>query len=315
MTSTVSGRWLPRLHSAIDMLIKEKPEWWLDTAGIRNEGEPAREANGEPKVDPDWRFFTAARDVRTPKLLAWQVYEGIVDALDCSSNQRQRIHAMYLAAQKEEADRAAVTSGQRAEVAVTTTKPKQDEAVLPPQVCAISSEAQFMDQLRALKARSGLSLRRLEQELRSEAPREARGRSALHALFEGTSIPDNTVFLKALLTVIFKRLGEFDYDYPGGLPAAYADVAKALVEKRYQRARLLKPRRRRQFVLPGEETLAVAFVQPDEVAAALAAVEAARRQAETDPDLDLRGLATAEKILRSVAAGDAVWDSEASLTA
>lgn len=72
----------------------------------------------------------------------------------------------------------------------------------------IRSEREFMDALRVLKARSGLSYREIVGRMSRADPRHASARSTLADLLAGNSLPRRPGQLRLLLKVLSTELGE-----------------------------------------------------------------------------------------------------------
>jgi len=75
------------------------------------------------------------------------------------------------------------------------------------------SERAFMDALRALKARSGLSYRDIASRMSRTSPRHAMARSTLASLLAGNSLPRRPGQVATLVEVLAAELSE-----PGQTP-------------------------------------------------------------------------------------------------
>ncbi len=87
----------------------------------------------------------------------------------------------------------------------------------------IGTEREFMDALRVLKARSGLSYRDIAMRMSRVAPRQAMAKSTLAALFAQDALPRRPGQLTAIVDVLAGELAE-----SADLAARYAQYLSAL---------------------------------------------------------------------------------------
>jgi hypothetical protein len=92
---------------------------------------------------------------------------------------------------------------------------------------SIRSEREFMDALRALKARSGLSYRDIARQMSAMAPRHAVAKSTLASLFAQNTLPRRPGQLTALLDVLAGELNE-----PAEMASRYLEAWSALMAAR-----------------------------------------------------------------------------------
>jgi hypothetical protein len=92
---------------------------------------------------------------------------------------------------------------------------------------SIRSEREFMDALRALKARTGLSYRDITLRMSRMAPQDAVAKSTLASLFAQDSLPRRPGQLTALVEVLVSELGE-----PAEVTSRYLEDWSRLVAAR-----------------------------------------------------------------------------------
>src|SRR5205814_7421748 len=92
---------------------------------------------------------------------------------------------------------------------------------------AIQTEREFMDALRALRARSGLSYRDIALRMSQAAPRHALAKSTLAALFAQHSLPRRPGQLTVIVDVLTAGLTE-----PDDAPARYLEAWTRLMTAR-----------------------------------------------------------------------------------
>jgi hypothetical protein len=85
---------------------------------------------------------------------------------------------------------------------------KSAAGVQPVAAGGIRSEREFMDALRALKARTGLSYWDIARRMSRTAPQDAVAKSTLASLFAQDSLPRRPAQLTALVEVLVSELGE-----------------------------------------------------------------------------------------------------------
>jgi hypothetical protein len=195
-----------RLHAEIARL---HPSGKLEQPGLISLG------IGKAVLDQAW-------NPRSDRLLDRSIYELVVDNMEPkpTAKQRHRVMQLYNAAAgvtvkgwNEREEQAKRRQAQlRAAERMLKAIPLRDRSYLP----SLSTEQQFMNHLRSLRTRGGLSLRavadRMAELAKAErAPHAARSATTLHAILKRDIVPGDTKLMQMLLGALIAALpdGQF----------------------------------------------------------------------------------------------------------
>lgn len=149
------------------------------------------------------------------RLLDRSIYELVLDTVRPTAKQRQRVMQLYNAAtgatvedwneREEQAKRrqAQLRTAER----MLKALPGRSQSYL----AHLSTEQQFMNHLRSLKTRGGLSLRAVADRMAKLDPHAARSCTTLHSILSRDNVPGDTKLMRTLLGVLIAALpdGEF----------------------------------------------------------------------------------------------------------
>lgn len=149
------------------------------------------------------------------RLLDRSIYELVLDTVRPTAKQRQRVMQLYNAAAgttvKEWNEREEQAKRRQAQLRTAERMLKALPGRSQSYLADLSTEHQFMNHLRSLRTRGGLSLRAVADRMAKLDPHAARSCTTLHAILKRDTIPGDTKLMQTLLGVLIAALpnGEF----------------------------------------------------------------------------------------------------------
>jgi hypothetical protein len=188
-----------RLHAEIARL---HPDGMLNRPGVLSL------EIGTAVLDQTW-------DPTSDRLLDRSIYELVLDTLKPTAKQRQRVLQLYNAAagatQEDWNEREEQVKRRQAQVRTAqrmlNAMPGRSQSYL----ADLSTERQFMNHLRSLRTRSGLSLRAIADRMIEIDKRAARSSTTLHTILNRDTVPRDINVVQTLISALISALpdGEF----------------------------------------------------------------------------------------------------------
>ncbi|WP_410573844.1 hypothetical protein [Amycolatopsis sp. cmx-4-61] len=254
-----------------------------------------------PEVQPS--VLHAACDPASPRLLAWPVYRGIVQACGAGEAEAKVVFTRYLAA-KAERDRGAAVLDPPARGRLDGTPapppPPDDPPTIPrlqlpvpltrrprpepaaPRLRQITSRSDFARYLKALVDESGLTYRAIEDQTRRLDHRAVSCRSTLSENLRNNKPPTSETVVTILLAVLYAE--------QAGTTAGDEQVRRRTAETLQVWREVMRPP-------PGAPVLAARAGYDPLVHTALATLARAEQTARDIGSPDAPGLAHARRIL------------------